>query len=158
MEMLKQSDFRFSFFLDCFPLVQVTGNSTCLDLCKKKCEILVKNRDFRQFYGGNQHLKNQQSFLKNVAVHRRSRGRIWTIGELYFGWKTPVTIVPQEEANIEKKTKTMTIVYINRLDISRNFGCCISNLGRFTIVTNDVFPHWLSPAERGHWTDINSSS
>ena len=33
----------------------------------------------------------------------------------------------------------------------------ISNLGRCTIVTNDLFPHWLSPAELGHLTDINIS-
>ncbi len=67
-------------------------------------------------------------------------------------------VVPQEEANIEKNL-SMTIIYIHRLEIiSRNFGCWISNLGRCTIVTNDVFPHRLSPAERGHRTDINSSS
>ena len=43
------------------------------------------------------------------------------------------TVVPQEEVNMEKKLSKAE---------EKN-----------TIVTNDMFPHWLSPAERGHRTD-----
>ena len=49
------------------------------------------------------------------------------------------TTIPQNEANIEKKP-------IDDNHTHWNFGCWISNLGRGTIVINDVFPHWLSPA------------
>ncbi len=52
-------------------------------------------------------------------------------------------VVQPEEANIEKKIRSMIIQL---------------NLGRCTIVTNDVFPHWLSPAEWGHGTHISCSS
>ena len=53
-----------------------------------------------------------------------------------YGPMKSAIVVPQEKANIEKKP------------INDNY----------TIFTNDVFPHWLSPAERGHLIDINSSS
>ncbi len=42
-------------------------------------------------------------------------------------------VVPQEEANIEKKPMTATLPMT-------------------------FFPHWLSPTERGHRTEIKSSS
>ncbi len=63
----------------------------------------------------------------------------------YGPMKSAIAVL-QEEANIEKKT------------INDNYIQPINDNYIHTIVTNNVFPHWLSPAERGHLTDINSSS
>ena len=72
---------------------------------------------------------------------------------LPYGLMKSAIVVMQEETNIEN-ILSVTIIYIHGLEMK---------LAEFmrqnsTNVTNDLFPHRLFPARRGHRTDINRSS